>query len=65
MATVKYFVRSTSEKQKKTSKIRIRITQGREINIYGDSKQEIEPKNWLGKDQKVKDVLEITKRILA
>lgn len=62
MATVKYFVRSTSEKQKKTSKIRIRITQGREINIYGDSKQEIEPKNWLGKDQKVKDVLEITNR---
>jgi integrase len=56
MASIKYFIRSSS---KKPSKIRIRLRAGRDIDLYGDTLQVIDPDNWDPKKEKVKIKLEV------
>jgi len=62
MATVKLFVRSSAKDQKRPVRIRVRLRAGRDIDLYANTLQVIEPVNFNNSTEKVRDKLEILDR---
>jgi len=49
---VTYFIRTTSKDKEKPVKIRVRLRDGANVEIFGDTQQYIAPKNWNNKQKR-------------
>ena len=49
---VTFFIRTTQKNKEKPVKIRVKLRDGANIRIFGNSQQYIAPKNWSNKQQR-------------